>query len=479
MDIDRTNFWQKLPSIIDCISLSHAISIDLEMSDIARKNTEKRINPSLRQMYEDARTAAGAFSILQVGLTCISWDEKAGSYVTKTFNIPLSPAIVGGDSLSEELARTLEREIGFSSKTIAFLQQNDFDFTHIFDKGVPYLSNIEASQEDIITFVEKNNFAEAHINVINCPHETQEFYETMRHKIEAWLNARVFQENKSNTLTLKNPYGGRFHRFQKHLVHQLVDTSFYGFRAHFKNGNTEIEINPRNLDKDHKHDARIKAERRLAVAKQTGFRYVWDAICGRTIANKIDADVCSLFVGAIPDPINTLRGQLLECESRLKKNRPIVVGHNMLWDLCFLFKTFNGILPESVEVFQRLVGENLPRIVDTKYLFTRGDHEMMPDQSLMECFTAVDGETNPLVRFEPLYGYTRPALHQAGYDSEFVTQSVFGRPLFLSHTVSQSSNRSPTLHPSRLHYSHRFPQKGLSALSRQAQPRSCPSRGPR
>lgn len=434
MDIDRSNFWHKLPSIIECISLSDMISIDLEMSGIARKNAEERANPSLRQMYEDARHAAETFCILQIGLTCISWDDEGGSYVTKTFNIPLSPAIVGGDNFSDELARTLEREIGFSSKTIAFLQQNDFKFSHIFDKGVPYLSAAEAAQDEIISFVEKKSLAKTHINIGNCPHETQQFYKAIRCKIEIWLSTRVFQEHESNALTLRNPYGGRFHRFQKRLVHQLVDTSFYGFRAHFKNGNTEMEISPRNMDEDPKHDARVKAKRKLAVAKQTGFRYVWEALCGLAIANKIDTDLCSLIVGAIPEKINALRGQLLECEGRLKKERPIFVGHNMLWDLCFLFKTFNGTLPESVEAFQRLVGDSLPRIVDTKYLFTRGGHEMMPDQSLMECFTAVDGEMAPLVRAEPLYRYENSALHQAGYDSEFLSLNSPSLALF-SHSI--------------------------------------------
>lgn len=402
-----------MPSIIDTVSRSQAISLDLEMSGIS-KMTEERVNPTLKQKYEDARQAAETFAVLQLGLTCITWQAETGSYQTKTFNVPLTPAILGGDKISDELASKVEREICFSSKTISFLQSHDFKLSQVFDKGVPFLSDAEATKGDVAKFLEQKTL-DTHINIHECPQETQNFYKMMESRIQAWLTDQVFEEKPSKSLILQNPYQGRFRPIQKRLIHQLVETRFLGYRAHNKNGNMYMEIRLRNPNEDSKAGRYNLAKRRQAVAKQTGARYLWEALRGGKFAIKIDPD---LIVGENPEMINALRQSLLECESRLKKCRPVIVGHNMLWDLCFLFKTFVGPLPESLDTFQRLVKDNLPKIVDTKYLCTRGGHEMMPDQSLEECFNSVKGEAAPLVKTELMYSYDKAAPHDAGYDSK-------------------------------------------------------------
>jgi poly(A)-specific ribonuclease len=165
---------------------------------------------------------------------------------------------------------------------------------------------------------------------------------------------------------------------------------------------------------EQRFSGRAKAQRKQAVVKQTGLRFLWDAICGRLFADKIDPD---LIVGEDPVKIIQLKRDLKEYERRLRNQSPIFVGHNLLWDLCFLHSTFVGSLPEKVEDFRTSVRERLPRIVDTKYLFTRGGHEMLPDQNLAECFATVKTEKWPAVRPDPLHSYLKPCPHQAGYDS--------------------------------------------------------------
>lgn len=421
MDVNRTTFWHRLPEIIETISLSKAVSIDLEMSGISKKQSEERENPTLKQKYEDARQAAETFAILQVGLTCILWEEAEASYVTKTFNFPLTPGFLGGDSISNELATKIEREICFSSKTIAFLQANNFNLSHVLNHGVPYLSAAEANDIRGSAFVEKKSSVEAHIDISKCPHETQKFYKTIESEIQTWISARMFQENRSNTLKLENPYEGRFHRFQKRLIHQLVETKFSGHRAYSKNGSRYMEITRRDPEADTNARGRAMDKRLKAIARQTGFRHIWDALCGGHFTSLIDAE---LIVGNDAELTVALRKSFWECETRLREKRPIVVGHNMLWDLCFLFRTFQGRLPESVDAFQKLVGEKMPKIVDTKYLFTRGDHEMMPDQSLEECLAAVKDEEAPRVKAPLLYRYLKAAPHEAGYDSKLAPHAI-------------------------------------------------------
>lgn len=156
-----------------------------------------------------------------------------------------------------------------------------------------------------------------------------------------------------------------------------------------------------------------KELRRRALAKQYGFTHVWAAITGQRFAASIDK---GLIVA--PERETELHNQLSEYERRIRNSRPIIVGHNMLWDLCFLYQTFVGRLPATVEDFQRLVGYTMPRIVDTKYLVTRSHHEMMPDQHLQQCFAQAKREKVPMVMPDPTYSCNKATAHQAGYDSK-------------------------------------------------------------
>ncbi|ROW12430.1 hypothetical protein VMCG_00752 [Cytospora schulzeri] len=419
MDVDRANFWPKLPRILEAISEAQFVSIDLEMSGIVVKVAESRTNPDLPQIYQDAKAAAETFTILQFGLTCICWNNEKGAYVTKTFNLPVHPGFVGVDTASKQLARTVDRRVRFSSKSIAFLQDQGFSFADAFNKGVPYLSTAEASQKEIMAFIENKGTDEDQIDVSQLPLQTIEFYGNIQTKLREWSNKWLYLA-EIEPLRIVNPHGGRLNNLQKRLIHQLVEANFKDCRAYSRAGSTYMEVMELEA-KEQPVSGLFKAQRKQAVVRQTGLRFLWDAICGRLFANKIDTE---LIVGEDPVNMIQLRKDMKEYERRLRNRSPVYVGHNLLWDLCFLHRAFVGPLPEKLEDFRAIMRERLPRIVDTKYLFTRGGHEMLPDQNLAECFATVKGEEYPAVRPDPLYSYLKACPHQAGYDS-YMTAVVF------------------------------------------------------
>ncbi|ROW17510.1 hypothetical protein VPNG_00923 [Cytospora leucostoma] len=420
MDIDRASFWARLPLILKAISEAQFVSVDLEMSGIAVGKGESREVSFLQQIYDDARTAAETFTVLQFGLTCMRWDPATEAYVTKTINVPVHPGVVGGDAISQQLARTVNRSVSFSTKTIAFLQEHGFSFADVFNKGVPYLSTTEAAQKEIINILQnKVQEEEDRIDVSQLPPQAKEFYSDVQSRMKEWTDKLIY-DAQVKPLRIVNPHGGRLNHLQKRLIFQLVETDFKDYRAYSRAGSAYMEIMEVDV-KEQRVPGRIKAQRKQAVVKQTGLRFLWDAICGRLFADKIDPD---LVVGEDPAKIIQLRKDLKEYERRLRNQSPIFVGHNLLWDLCFLHTTFVGSLPESIDDFRAILRERLPRIVDTKYLFTRGGHEMLPDQNLAECFAAVKTEKFPVVRQDPLYSYLEPHPHQAGYDS-YMTAIVF------------------------------------------------------
>jgi poly(A)-specific ribonuclease len=119
---------------------------------------------------------------------------------------------------------------------------------------------------------------------------------------------------------------------------------------------------------------------------------------------------------------------LQESEVRLKKKRPILLGHNMFHDLCFLHATFFGPLPDTLGEFDCTVHKLFPRIMDTKYILKRDDNETMPAKSLEEVFAeiervampfTIDGEAGSLPGRLHLINE-----HQAGHDS-YKTALVF------------------------------------------------------
>lgn len=417
MEVNRKNFFQEMVDIMKAVSSSHAVCIDLEMSGISTNpQGEDKVKMTLSDAYKKAKEAAEAFSILQVGLTCVFWDGETREYITKTYNIPLAPHIVGDDQISNELARKVERQVNFSSQTINFLLASNFSFASVFEQGVPYLSVAEARQSQLSIWVTDKDLAfEDQINIRELPEETQNFCRAIQSKIQEWIIARKFGEDRGKTLVLTSPYGGRFSRFQKRLVYQIVATNFFENRVHSKQGSMSMEVSLANT-KAEKNNDRILALRSQALMKLTGFRFIWDALTGQSFANAIAPET---IVGQDPHAIIVLRKCLVACEARLRRKRPIIVAHNALYDLCFLFKTFDGKLPATVLEFKELVRGKLVNLVDTKYLFTRGDHEMMPDRSLEECFHAVRGENGLSIRVESdKYGYKQAIPHQAGYDSE-------------------------------------------------------------
>ncbi len=121
-------------------------------------------------------------------------------------------------------------------------------------------------------------------------------------------------------------------------------------------------------------------------------------------------------------------GRLLDdAEQQLKRKKPLLVGHNMFFDLCFLYATFFGPLPATLDEFGCGIHGLFPKIVDTKYFATHGDHDMMPAQTLDELYASANKQDIPFAfsgvtetRSEPRSEEKHRSMtsHHAGYDSK-------------------------------------------------------------
>jgi len=85
MEVDSTQFRPKLLSILKNISAASYVTFDLEMSGITTRpkhgagdRSHDVGKPSLQQQYEEMKSAAEAFQILQLGITCVEEDREKG-----------------------------------------------------------------------------------------------------------------------------------------------------------------------------------------------------------------------------------------------------------------------------------------------------------------------------------------------------------------------------------------------------------------
>ena len=85
MDVDQAQFRKKLLPILKDIAAATFVTFDLEMSGISTRSryssndrSQDVGKPSLQKQYEEMKSAAETFTILQFGLTCVFEDRDKG-----------------------------------------------------------------------------------------------------------------------------------------------------------------------------------------------------------------------------------------------------------------------------------------------------------------------------------------------------------------------------------------------------------------
>ncbi|KAK4156738.1 ribonuclease H-like domain-containing protein [Chaetomidium leptoderma] len=173
-----------------------------------------------------------------------------------------------------------------------------------------------------------------------------------------------------------------------------------------------------------------------------GFRYVIEALVGGPFANAIDPELLMTDdhhnnnniqgdTNKKAAKLTQLRLNLRLYEQRLKKRRPVLIGHNPFLDLCFLHETFLRPLPPDAAAFRRAINKDFfPRIIDTKYLSSQVPGSRTgKNKNLEQLFYEVVNhkDFSPIVPepgFDARNNGCAAAAHNAGFDS-WMTAVVF------------------------------------------------------
>ncbi|CAK7213169.1 hypothetical protein SCUCBS95973_001709 [Sporothrix curviconia] len=414
MNIPLSRFWAELATVLPDIASARFVAFDFEMTGIEPRNAPPLQRPTKEQLYERARQATEMFNVLQFGLTCISYkaaaadakerDGKNGTFHLKSYNFNVSPMFDTHASAGAVLARVLDRTLTLSYKTLMFLSKNRIRIEDAYDGGIPYLSRTEEWQAVDEMFGTNQRPETQLVDIDKTQEETKQFY------VEVADNIRKWESDKSSDsyLNIRNPHNGPMTRFQRRLVYQILEIEFKRkYRAVVKE-NYFMQITKRDGEVEEKGLTQVPFVK----------------LAGEPFAD----DVYQLYDlnGGIVDTF--IRDKLKSSEAKLQTERPILVGHNMFLDLCFLYATFFAPLPDTLDSFGQAIHKVFPRILDTKHILTYADHEMMAPKILDDMFLELEKKDAP---FAIEHSQTRAAhktplvnAHQAGHDS-YKTSVVF------------------------------------------------------
>lgn len=357
--MDADSFPHKLLALLISISEADFVSLDLEFTGIPSRLPGKepwKPNPgktrnTLEDRYKETRIAADRYHILQVGLTCACFDYLDNKYILKPYNISLSPL------LNENYKLDVEREIHIQSGAATFLLNHGFDLGASFSRGVQYLSRKEAqgAQQRVNERLERKPQVED-MQLKAGDVQSLDFVRRVREAIVTWKNLKDMDndvlEITTHTGLSDPPLQAAISRFEKRLVHQLVRAEFHELVTISRQECIRIIYYDKQREEENKR--RIKSRTKEQIAKQTGFRWVFEALAADGDIHEADPYYFGRFTNTpiIVEDKTDVKDRFDRAHERLRKRQPVLVGHNMFTDLVYFYRSFVGELPDTLDGFR-------------------------------------------------------------------------------------------------------------------------------
>ncbi|OAA54131.1 caf1 family ribonuclease [Niveomyces insectorum RCEF 264] len=439
MNVLINRFWSQLPDVIQNIAHADYVALDLEMTGIEPRNAPRLWNPTEDEMYQRAKQGAQTFNILQLGISCLRYDEEKDAYMICSYNFHVSPLFkTDSDGSTAILARMVDRTLVVSYDTLCFLRAHRIRLEDSYVDGIQYLSRAEEREVLPRFLLRETSRDREDIGLQDQDQETQAFYNQVRDEIKTWEK----DPDGDDYLNVANPHGGRVNRFQQRLIHQLLANEFSGNYVALCKHNHFMQI----VRSDNAHEVKVREDetqcrtlfrpicvdllehveekvrdRHRSLRAQRGLRYIVEALAGGDFAeDAVDLLDPQNEEPSAHDATYTIQSQLRDCEKKLKSKTPVLIGHNMFLDMCFLYEAFVEPLPGTLDEFKHEIHKLFPRIIDTKALIASRSHNMMPVGNLEELYIDALKQPSPPVEHLIPVSYNKPdtrLAHQAGFDS--------------------------------------------------------------
>ncbi|XP_014206531.1 poly(A)-specific ribonuclease PARN isoform X2 [Copidosoma floridanum] len=373
MEVTCINFQEILTELDDVLDNATFLAIDGEFTGLS-SGPDASAFDTPAQYYAKLRTGSMDFLLVQLGLSVFTHNPATNKYSQRSYNFYVFPKSFN--------RTTPDCRFKCQASSIAFLANQGFDFNKLFKYGIPYLTKEE--EEKLNKKLEEKQKArdEDEFDLIPIPDQDKSKIEEICSKIDNFVDSeeKEFIIDKCNA-------------FIRRLTHQEVKIRWPNkikLQGKNENGNAYLVAYKVGTDDEEKvREAERKEKENLQVQEAIGL----SALLKKIVAT----------------------GKL-------------VVGHNMLLDLCHIIHQFFGPLPESYKEFKNLVHSLFPRLLDTKIVCQSSQFKDSVPSVLNHLLETIQNSPFKLPETEDVrdrsYTLNNDKLHEAGYDA-YITGLCF------------------------------------------------------
>ncbi|KAJ8669286.1 hypothetical protein QAD02_000545 [Eretmocerus hayati] len=388
MDVTRSNYQEVLIELDEVLKHATFLSIDSEFTGLFTRSAACPLD-SPAQYYAKLRSESMNFLLIQLGLSSFTHDRATNKYKQQSYNFYVFPKPF--DRSSPDCRFLCQ------ASSLNFLAKRGFDFNKLFREGIPYLTQSE-EQKLNEKVLEKQRLREEVVDLIDIPVDLKPTIEEICARIENFIGS----ENDELVIEKCNA-------FIRKLVYQEVQQR-WPTRVRLESSYENMSLVAYRMgtaEEEREKEAKKKEQEMLEVQEAVG--------------------------------LSTLMRKL--CDSG-----KLIVGHNLLMDLCHIVHQFLGPLPEDYNEFKSLLNGLFPRLLDTKILAESKElKESVPSSILDNLLDTIQSPPFSVPEIESVegrsYSLEETRLHEAGYDA-FATGvcfiALYNRLASLNCSVSEN-----------------------------------------
>ncbi|XP_021925751.1 poly(A)-specific ribonuclease PARN-like isoform X2 [Zootermopsis nevadensis] len=326
MEVTRGNFREVLLKLERILPAAEFLAIDGEFTGL---HTGQDVNafdtPS--QYYSKLRSGSMDFLLVQFGLCAFSYDKENDKYTHQAYNFYIFPK-------SPQIRSAPDPRFLCQSSSIEFLASEGFDFNKVFKEGISYLTqpeeqklreHLEEKHKSCNNTISSSPGNEDSFQPIPIPDEYVSTIEDSCAHIKTFLASSEPEE-----LVL-----GCCNAFVRKLIFQTVGQRF---------DSSVVQLESRLTDKRNRVMVVTRAgsveerKKKQQEKKDKELQDLEDAVGFTSVLRKIS------------------------------ESGKLVVGHNMLLDVCHVINQCYFPLPEDYSEFKEMVRCVFPNLLDTKYM---------------------------------------------------------------------------------------------------------------
>eukprot|EP00347_Sterkiella_histriomuscorum_P019713 403340574 len=415
MDITRENFIELLPLIRHSINSADFIAYDTEFSGLSIGFDDKGHEyDTVEDRYQKLVHNCSRMNTFQVGLCTFRWIPEKMKYVCRPFNFYVFP----DSSLFEDI------NIQFQASNIKFLTDNHFDFNKLFTQGISYqrlskrdevyrraMNRVseekqhnrfythlgDSSQAQLIAIMEqvekfiadtkdsgKNEQlvleVKSHALKRQLSRDLQNKYKELgniycefkkgsdQFSIKKWWKKNDYSQ-RNNQQSGKKATGSQANSAQK--INPEVSKNEPGQQQPPVKDIAEFSVDPSQLIQSTQIDTSLDSKLSLDIidqVKQEEEKKIEDQ------QELTEEEKAKLLKQKEFERLFTYEmGFSLVVEDLMKAKKPII-GHNMIYDICYLYNQFIDKLPNEYSDFIKIWNEQFPYIYDTKVLSNAAEY---------------------------------------------------------------------------------------------------------